>query len=368
MRARGRELDRRNGAQQEPLLGTGGVMLFALVVFGVYLGINWYVLARLFHLFALGKGIGFYAALVPLAASFIVALVLESRFGNPLSGGFFTLAMLWVGLSFLLLWILLGQQLLALLIPLSQRGWAIGVCGLAGILGLYAVFNARTIVVRREPIPHLPLRIVQLSDIHIGSIGSSMLADIIAKTNALKPDVILITGDLFDNANTTTRAIVPELRAFAAPVLFTSGNHEEYAGLDNVREMLSATQIRWLRNETVDFSGVRIIGVDNSFGTELLQDVLGRTPPSPAFTVLMNHQPRGFDIAARRGIGLMLSGHVHNGQIWPFNYAVGLFYPYIRGLHANGDTYLNVSTGTGIWGPPMRLGSHSEIVLLEPLK
>jgi uncharacterized protein len=344
------------------------VMLFALVVFCVYLGMNWYVLARLFHLFALSKEIGFYIALVPLAGSLIVALVLESRFGNPLTGGFFTLAMLWLGLCFLLLWILLAQQLLALALPLPRRVWAISVCAVAAGLSLYAVVNARAITVRREPIPHLPLRIAQLSDVHIGSIGPSMLDDIIAKTNALKPDLILITGDLFDNANPTTRGIVPRLKGFVAPVLFTSGNHEVYTGYDNVRQMLSATQIRWLRNEAVSIESVRIIGVDNSYGTELLQAVLGQTPPSPAFTILMNHQPRGFDLAARHGIGLTLSGHVHNGQIWPFNFVVGLFYPYILGLHANGRGFLNVSTGTGIWGPPMRLGSHSEIVLLEPLR
>jgi predicted MPP superfamily phosphohydrolase len=148
--------------------------------------------------------------------------------------------------------------------------------------------------------------------------------------------------------------------------LFTSGNHEVYAGYDNVRQMLAATQVRWLRNEIVEFNGIRIIGVDNSYGTELLQSVLDRTPSSPAFTILMNHQPTGFDIAARRGVGLTLSGHVHDGQIWPFNYVVGLFYPYLKGLHENGGAFLNVSTGTGIWGPPMRLGSRTEIVLLEP--
>jgi len=342
-------------------------MLFALVVFGVSLGMNWYVLARLFHLLALGKGFGLYVALVPLAGSFIVALILESRIGNSLTGAFFTLSMLWLGLCFLLLWVLLAQQLLALVIPLPRRAWGIGACALAGCLALYAVVNARAITIRREPIPRLPLRIAHLSDIHIGSIGSSMLADIIARTNALKPDLILITGDLFDNANPVTRAAVPELKRFVAPVLFTSGNHEEYTGYDNVRQMLAATGIRWLRNETVDYEAIRIIGLDNSYGTELLQTVLGRTPPSPAFTILMNHQPRGFDIAARHGIGLTLSGHVHNGQIWPFNYFVGRLYPYIRGLHANGEGFLNVSTGTGFWGPPLRLGSHSEIVLLEPM-
>jgi uncharacterized protein len=343
-------------------------MLFVLVVFGVYLGMNWYVLARLFHLFAISKTVWFYLALIPLALSFIVALALESRFGNQLTGGFFFLAMLWLGTCGLLLWILLAQQILALVIPLPQRVWAIGACGLACGLALYAFVNARTITVRHERIPHLPFKIAHLSDIHIGSIGPSALADIIAKTNDLNPDLILITGDLFDNATPSTRAIAAQLKRFAAPVLFTSGNHEDYTGHDNVRQMLAATQIRWLRNEAIDLSGIRIIGVDNSHGAELLQAALGRTPPSPAYTILMNHQPAGFDIAAHRGIGLMLSGHVHNGQIWPFNYVVGLFYPYLEGLHANGGAFLNVSTGTGIWGPPMRLGSRSEIVLLEPMR
>lgn len=342
-------------------------MLFALGVLSVYLGMNWYVLARLFHLFALSKALGFYIALVPLAGSFILALIVESRFGNELTGGFFTLAMLWLGLCFLLLWLLLAQQLLALVLPLPRRAWALGVCALACSLALYAVLNARAVAVRRERIPRLPLRIAQLSDIHLGSIGSSMLADIITKTNAVNPDLVLITGDLFDNANPVTRAAVPDLKRFVAPVLFTSGNHEEYTGYADVRQMLAATAIRWLRNEAVEVKGVRIIGVDNSSGTELLASVLDRTPPAPAFTILMTHQPRGFDLAARHGIALTLSGHVHNGQIWPFNYIVGLVYPYIRGLHANGGGFLNVSTGTGIWGPPMRLGSHSEIVLLEPL-
>jgi predicted MPP superfamily phosphohydrolase len=328
---------------------------------------NWYVLARLLRLFELRPGGWVYLALVPLTLSLVAALALESTIGNRLTGAFFTLAVVWLGLCWMLFVILLLQQALALVISAPQRVWAIGVCGLACGLALYAFVNARTITVRRERVPHLPLKVAHLSDIHIGSIEGATLADIIAKTNSLKPDVILLTGDLFDNANPKTRAIAPRLKSFGAPVLFTSGNHEAYTGYENVRQMLAGTGIRWLRNEAVEFGGVRIIGADNSYGMELLQSVLARTPPSPAFTILMNHQPRGFDIAAHHRIGLTLSGHVHSGQIWPFNYVVRLFYPYLKGLHESGGAILNVSTGTGFWGPPMRLGSRSEIVLLEPM-
>ena len=128
----------------------GGLMLFVLVVFSVYLGMNWYVLARLFHLFAISRTVWFYLALIPLAMSFIVALALESRFGNQLTSSFFALAMLWLGTCGLLLWILLAQQILALVIPLPQRVWAISACGLACGLAVYAFVNARTIIVRHE--------------------------------------------------------------------------------------------------------------------------------------------------------------------------------------------------------------------------
>ena len=341
-------------------------MLLVLVVVTISLGLNGYVLARLCHLWTIKRGRVFYGILFPLSASVVAALALESAVGNRLTGAFFTLTMVWLGLSWLLLWLLLTQQLLARIIRLPRRAWAIGVCGLACSLAVYAALNARALTVRREQIPELPLTIAHLSDVHIGSIGPAMLADIVAKTNALRPDVVLITGDLFDNANPTTRALAAQLESLTAPVLFTSGNHEMYAGYANVRQMLSGTRIRWLRNEAATVNGVRIIGVDNSYGTDLLKAFLDRTPASPAFTILMNHQPTGFELARRHGIRLMLSGHVHNGQIWPFNYVVGLFYPYLKGLHGNAGSFLNVSAGTGVWGPPMRLGSHSEIVLLEP--
>jgi uncharacterized protein len=340
--------------------------LFILIVCSLYFGMNWYVLWRLWSLFLLKRTVWFYVALIPLTLSFVVSLSLESAIGNRLTGLFFSASMMWLGACFLLLWILFAQQILSLVLPIPRRAWAAGVCGLAAILTLYASVNARAITVRREQVRGLPLKIAHLSDVHIGSVGASMLADIVSKTNALAPDVVLITGDLFDNATVTTREVSAHLKAFVAPVMFTSGNHELYTGYDNVRQMLSPTQIRWLRNEAVQIGGIRIIGVDNSYGTELLQGVLSRMPPSQVFTVLMDHQPRGFDIAAGHRINLVLSGHVHNGQIWPFNYVVGLFYPYLKGLHTHADAFLNVSTGTGFWGPPMRLGSHSEIVLLEP--
>ena len=93
-----------------------------------------------------------------------------------------------------------------------------------------------------------------------------------------------------------------------------------------------------------------------------MQSVLVRTPLSPMFTVLMNHQPRGFDIAAQHKVDLMLSGHVHNGQIWPFNYLVSLRYSLMGGRYESGGMSVIVNRGTGTWGPRMRLWRPSELL------
>jgi predicted MPP superfamily phosphohydrolase len=314
-------------------------VIFVAFVLAVFLAMNWYVLARAFFLFELRKGGWFYAALVPLTLCVVVAIPLESRVGNAVTGGLYTAAMVWLGLCWLLLCILLAQQALARLLPLSRRAWGIAVCGLACGPALYAAVNAQTIAVRRETVPGLPLRVVHLSDIHLGSIGPGMLADIVATTNALAPDLVLVTGDLFDNANARTRAATAKLAGLGAPVLFSSGNHETYTGYEKVRTMLAGTPIRWLRNEMVEMAGIRVIGVDDSAGPDLLRSVLDRVAPSPAFTILMNHRPLDVDLASRHRIDLVLSGHVHDGQIWPFNFLVGRFFPHLSGLHESGGGF-----------------------------
>ncbi len=341
-------------------------LLFVTLVSTIYCGMNWYVLGRLLTLFGVPRRpFWFYIALAPLSLSFVLALILESHFGNWTTGAFFTLAMVWLGVCGLLVWLLLVQQVSSLAIPLPPRIWAIAVCVAAGALAVYAGVNAHTLTVRREQIPGLPIRVAHLSDIHIGSIGPALLADIIDRTNRLQPDLILITGDLVDNANLSTRPLVAQLRRLAAPTLFTSGNHEAYTGYDQVREMLATTPVRWLRNELLTTHGVTVLGLDNAYGTEHLRRHLPSLGHSPGFPIVMNHQPNGADLAAHAGVGLMLSGHVHNGQIWPFNYLVQTRYKYVAGRYQVGNMSLIVCRGTGTWGPRMRLWWPSEILRIK---
>ena len=129
--------------------------------------------------------------------------------------------------------------------------------------------------------------------------------------------------------------------------------------------MFESTRVRWLRNEAVRINGVQIIGIDDNCTLAQIDDVLGKTNSGAEYRILLYHRPQWLEAAENRNVDLMLTGHTHRGQIWPFNFVVGSIYKYISGWHEIGKMNLNVSTGTGTWGPRMRLGSHSEITVID---
>ena len=235
----------------------------------------------------------------------------------------------------------------------------------------------------RIALPGLPpglegLRIVQISDIHVGpTIKQAYLQKIVDRVNALEPDVVAITGDLVDGS-------VPELQAHVAPlaqlrarhgVYFVTGNHEYYSGVHGWVQELQRLGIRVLHNEHVvlrhggaalvlagvpDFTGHHF---DPAHGSDPAQALRGA--PADAPRVLLAHQPRTAPAAAQAGFDLQISGHTHGGQFLPWTFFVPLQQPYTAGLHKLGRLQVYVSRGTGYWGPPKRLGAPSEIAELR---
>ncbi len=229
------------------------------------------------------------------------------------------------------------------------------------------MINARRLVVKVVEIEApVEMNIVQLSDIHLGSDGHAFLEHIVERTNTLSPDVVLLTGDLIDPHSGIGAAEIAPLNDLEAPVFFVTGNHEGYAGVEKVMDILGTTKVRPLRNEAVDFGDIQIIGIDDSGRRFQVADQLKRIEfDDSKYCVLMYHRPIGFEAATEQGVDLMLAGHTHNGQIAPFNLIVGLAFEHISGLYRHESSYLYVTTGTGTWGPRMRLGSSNEIVLLK---
>ncbi|MHB8878348.1 MAG: metallophosphoesterase, partial [Myxococcaceae bacterium] len=187
----------------------------------------------------------------------------------------------------------------------------------------------------------------------------------------LGADLVAITGDLVDGDVPTLGPAVAELRRLTPKygTWFCTGNHDYYSGVDEWTAALPGLGATPLRNRFVTIGDAGgsfdLIGVDDwmarhSGGYDLEASVRGRDPSRPS--VLLAHQPQNFEAAVDRGVGLMLSGHTHGGQFFPGTLFVDRLWRYPAGLFAVRDSHIFVSQGTGFWGPPLRVGTHSEIV------
>jgi predicted MPP superfamily phosphohydrolase len=258
---------------------------------------------------------------------------------------------------------ILGWVLLALVIALSVGG----------------VWKAFSPVVReiRVTLPGAPeewkgRRIVQLSDVHLGSIyRAGFLSGVVERVNGLKPDLVVITGDLFDGVDGDLAGVALPLRELKTSkgVYFVTGNHETYLGVDHSLAALAGTGVRVLRDEVMGIDGVKLIGFDYPARGEEKDIIatLERLWPEYAGypTILLTHAPKRIPDVATHGVHLQLSGHTHKGQQFPFGFVTRLVHKgFDYGLYTIGDFQLYTSSGVGTWGPPLRIGTRSEIVLI----
>ncbi|HEU0036185.1 MAG TPA: metallophosphoesterase [Kofleriaceae bacterium] len=222
----------------------------------------------------------------------------------------------------------------------------------------------------RVPLARLPVAsytIAHLTDVHIGAvIGREFAEQLVQRVNALRPDLIVITGDLVDGSLTELRPHIEPLRQLRARdgVFVVTGNHEYYWNVEPWLAHLRSLGMRVLRNEHVTIADTLVLaGADDaSFGEDVPRAVAGRDPQLPL--VLLAHHPRTIARAMTAGVDLQLSGHTHGGQLLPFGYLARLWDPKVSGLARFGATWLYVSDGTGFWGPPLRVGTRCEIAAI----
>ena len=192
--------------------------------------------------------------------------------------------------------------------------------------------------------------------------------------NEQKVDLVVITGDLIDAPIESVKSSVDELKKLDSKygTYFILGNHEYFHEPLKTIEYIKSIGIRVLLNESLVIENLfNLVGVNDLFGNriELLQPDIKKATANLNTTLpslLLAHQPKYIENLEDFKPNLMLSGHTHGGQIWPFQYLVTLQQPYLKGLHEIGsNSYIYVNSGIGFWGPPMRLGSEAEITIIE---
>jgi predicted MPP superfamily phosphohydrolase len=320
-----------------------------------------------------------------LWAGFFFGRILGHDGTGAFAGTLELFGMTWMAVLFLLFVSLLAMDLLTgfgFLLPRLApplRGLALIAGGL--LSGIAFVQGLRPPVVQKYEVSLFGLPdemdntvLVAASDLHLGSVlGERWLEARITQIQAERPDLVALVGDLFEGHGQPPGDLLPVLRRLSAPlgVWVVPGNHEFHGGDNTGTSLIKEAGFQLLRNLWAEVRpGLVLAGVDDltasrrsgQSGDQFAKALAGRPPGA---TILLSHTPWQADKAARVGLGLMLSGHTHGGQVWPFGYLVKRIYPLFEGQYKVEGMTVIVCRGTGTWGPRMRLWRPGEILRVK---
>ncbi|MGA2509202.1 MAG: metallophosphoesterase [Candidatus Acidiferrales bacterium] len=319
-----------------------------------------------------------------LSITFLTASLLARRYSHPLVRLYYKVSAVWLGFfSFAFLascasWILYGISIL-LKLHWQPQHIAFALFGLALLASAYGLLNSALTRVTQVSVklPNLPAtwrgRVAALvTDTHLGHVrGRGFAKHIVAMLSRFQPDIILIGGDMYDGTAANARHLAEPLEKLSPPfgTYFVSGNHEEFGEHAKFLEAVRDSGVRVLNHEKVVVDGLQLVGVHHrdSVHPERFRAILRKADLDPdSASILLTHSPNHLPIAAEEKIGLQLSGHTHAGQFFPFTWFTSRIYgPFVYGLTRLGDLLVYTSCGAGTWGPPMRIGTSPEIVLIS---
>lgn len=358
-------------------------LLFAIVFFTILVGANIYLSKRFSWYFDLkSTKLLFFT----FAAITVFMISIPMTFMNAQSGLAniaYSSAAITMGFMLFLLLSVIIADVAGLILKVNPKTLGLTALSIAIIVSGFGIWNATNKQIRRVDIPleglSSEIKAALLTDIHIGHFwGVNTLQKVVDKTNAEKPDVVFITGDLFDGKIRLNKANLAPLQKLNAPVYFVEGNHDGYSGAREIKQHLKEVGVHVLENEVTHFSELQLIGLNHMIADneavnmhangahstiKSTLDSLNIFPNKP--TVLLHHSPDGIKYANKHGIDLFLAGHTHAGQIFPITYIAQMLFEYNKGLHNYKGTKMYVSQGVGTFGPPMRIGTISEISILN---
>lgn len=354
------------------------------VVLGSWIAAHVYLVWRLASLPGIAGRLprwGLVTAAVFLALSYVLARLVEWAMPGHLAAALEWIGATWMGFFLLAFTCLLAADVVTgfgRFAPGLAPAVRVGALGVALLLTLVATGQALRPprLVRHEVrLAGLPAAadgttFVLLTDLHLGNlVGARWLAARVEEVAALAPDLILVGGDILEGHGPNHHELIPLLGRLRAPlgVWAVTGNHEYFRGVEKSVANFEEAGMEVLRDRWVEpRPGLVLAGVDDLTmrrrtdpdGAAIAAALAGRPPGG---VVLLSHSPLHLERAAREGAGLVLSGHTHGGQIWPFGAFVRLAYPVISGRAEVAGATVIVSRGTGTWGPRMRLWARSEL-------
>lgn len=369
---------------------------FFVIAGAVLCTLHLYVFLKLRYLVS---GIALQLALFTIFSGMLFMLIFRRRALDILPDFTPWLAYTWLGFIVITFLCFLGLDITRMLLWLFKLVSGINIPSLLSprattavmlfaslLISAYAYYNAHNTQVKHFTLtsPKVTpdtdkLRIVALTDIHLGyTIGLKELQNFIRLTREQSPDIIVIVGDFIDSDMSARAEEADMLKALEAPggKFAVFGNHEVYRGLSNSRSFITRSGFTLLENSRTLSAGINVVGINDpqlaSFTGTPQPDAaaLLKTADHGRFTLYLKHQP----IVAENEIGLfdlLVSGHTHGGQIWPFGYITRKIFGYRQGFNQlegpQGRSLLYLSNGTGYWGPPMRLGATPEITVFDIL-
>ncbi|MCR4280135.1 MAG: metallophosphoesterase [Candidatus Komeilibacteria bacterium] len=350
-----------------------GFIIFGLIFSTVFYLFELFILHQLRNIFDFAITNKWHILLIILALCFVTSGILAQALWNKTTQIFYILASAYYGLVWISFGVFFIYFVLKLVFPLPlEVGYAS--IFLALILTVFGLINGARMTTRFATIsiPEAPrdLRIVLLADTHIGAVNrDDWLREVVKRTNDAQPDFILFAGDLIDGSGQVDSDTFTPLKDLRAPVYYTIGNHETYGDEKKYRQLLTDTGINILHDQTVQpDNGVQISGIGyyetdkrNKY-TQAIQNLnLAKVP----LNILVVHEPRDFSEWVDTPINLVVAGHTHAGQVWPLNWIEYFYYKQLVGYYSKDDKHMYISPGVGTWGPPLRLGSNNEVVVID---
>ncbi|GAC1628567.1 MAG: hypothetical protein NVS9B13_26310 [Candidatus Acidiferrum sp.] len=324
------------------------------------------------------------AAFAILSVCFLAASLLAFRFNNFLVRLFYTFSAVWLGVVNNGFFTACACWIIYAIIWMGQRAparwpFAVAFAGVTLLASAYGIINASVTRVKRVEVklPNLPEawrgRVAVLaSDFHLGHVRGGRFAQrVVRKIESLQPDMVFLAGDVYDGTAANYNKLAEPLRKLRAPlgVYFVEGNHEEFSDPTKYLQAISQVGVRVLDNERILLDGLQLVGIayrDATHGEHFHKTLRNTGLDRGYASILLTHAPDPLAVAAEEGISLQLSGHTHRGQFLPWRWAATRMYGrYVYGLQRRGEMQIYTSSGVGTWGPPMRVGTHPEIVVLS---